>query len=164
MTLKKFALEYYIYFFLKFLLQITYFHIADRLGFYADGPKVRIIRGGLLKKYIVAKIWSYNQPLAITVQVGCMKPTTTTARYADDDYSSGEDSYKNTSEDENDSDSDEEDKTSKDSKSVDEATPDYNDEEGTTDIGETIESETFKRRSLRNQPRKFAEWWGLRLG
>lgn len=50
--------------------QITYFSVADRLGV-NQSPKIQIIRGGLQMKYIVAKMWTYNAPIAATVSVGC---------------------------------------------------------------------------------------------
>ncbi|RVE46824.1 hypothetical protein evm_008532 [Chilo suppressalis] len=54
-----------------FRCPITYFRIVDRLG-YGGGPRVEIIRGGLNKKYIVARLTSpYNLPISVNIYVGC---------------------------------------------------------------------------------------------
>ncbi|KOB78360.1 Uncharacterized protein OBRU01_02487 [Operophtera brumata] len=51
--------------------RITYVRVLDRLNI-GRGPRVEIIRGGLLKKFIVLRLTSpYNNPISVNIFVGC---------------------------------------------------------------------------------------------
>ncbi|XP_053608681.1 uncharacterized protein LOC128674241 isoform X2 [Plodia interpunctella] len=53
-----------------FKCPITYFRVVDRLGSNAN-PRVEIIRGGIMKKFIVVRLSVYNRPISVNIYVGC---------------------------------------------------------------------------------------------
>ncbi|XP_075977268.1 uncharacterized protein LOC142977324 [Anticarsia gemmatalis] len=83
-----------------FKCPITYIRVVDRLGM--AGPTVKIVRGGLQKKYVSIRIRSgYNLPISVNVYIGCenKKPpppltrrtttTTTKSKAPGDDSTAG---------------------------------------------------------------------------
>ncbi|XP_028157447.1 uncharacterized protein LOC114350736 [Ostrinia furnacalis] len=57
---------------------ITYLRVIDRLGVGA-GPTVKILRGGLLRNHVYLYIISQkNQPISVTIYIGCENKATTT--------------------------------------------------------------------------------------